>query len=145
LNVFTTCGFKPFFDQTRCTVLCDTPAWRPMLRTLQRLRFFGGRVASVTTRSIFFAVIDGLRPRPLLSLRPSRLCASKRLDHIDTVGIDVFSCLATVSIFSPSRRSRMIFARKRSRCALVRALALRCSSARISAPAVMTLMGRAIP
>src|SRR6185436_14114765 len=64
-----------------------TPAWRPMLRTLQRFRFFGGRVASVTTRSIFFSVIDGLRPRPLLSLRPSRPCASKRADHVDTVGI----------------------------------------------------------
>ena len=52
--------------------------------------------------------------------------------------IDVFSRLATVAIFSPSRRSRMIFARKRSRCALVGALALRCSSARISAPAVIS-------
>ena len=94
MNFFTTCGFRPFFDQIRCTVLCDTPAWRPMLRTLQRFRFFGGRVASVTTRSIFFSVIDGLRPRPLLSLRPSRPCASKRADHVDTVGIDVFSRLA---------------------------------------------------
>jgi hypothetical protein len=35
-----------------------------MLRTLQRLRFFGGRVASVTTRSIFLSAIDGLRLRP---------------------------------------------------------------------------------
>jgi hypothetical protein len=38
-------------------VLCDTPAWRLMLRTLQRLRFSGGRVTSVTTRSIFFCGI----------------------------------------------------------------------------------------
>ena len=50
----------------------------------------GGRVASVMTRSIFAAGMDGLRPRPALSLRPSSPKRSKRFDHIDTVGIDVF-------------------------------------------------------
>jgi hypothetical protein len=39
----------------------------------------------------------------------------------------------------------MMFARKRSRCALVGALALRCNSARTSALAVITFTGRAIP
>jgi hypothetical protein len=56
------------------------------------------------TRSIFLVGIDGLRPRPALSLRPSRPNCSKRLDHRDTVGIDVPMRLATSSIFKSSSR-----------------------------------------
>ena len=50
-----------------------------------------------------------------LSLRPSRPNRSKRFDHIDTVGIDVFIRSATSSILKPSSRNRMILDRKRSR------------------------------
>src|SRR5208337_27304 len=87
----------------------------PHVRTLQRLRPSGGQVASVMTRSIFAAGMDGLRPRPILSLRPSSPNRSKRFDHIDTVGIDVFIRPATSSILKPSSRNRMILDRKRSR------------------------------
>ena len=56
------CGFRSFFAQMRCTVLGEMPTWRPMLRTLQRLRPFGGRVASVMTRAALASGKDGLRP-----------------------------------------------------------------------------------
>jgi hypothetical protein len=91
LKVLVTCGFKSFFDQMRCTVLCEMPTWRPMLRTRQRLRPFGGRVTSVTTRSIFFAGIEGLRPRPAASSRPASPRISKRLDHTETRFAVVFN------------------------------------------------------
>src|SRR5205823_8808481 len=55
-----------------------------MLRTLQRVQPFGGRVTSVTMRSIFLAGIEGLRPRPAASSRPASPRVSKRLDHIET-------------------------------------------------------------
>ena len=64
-------GEEPL-DQMRCTELGDTPAWPLMLRTLQRKHVFGGRVASVTTRSTWAAWaagIDGLLPAPGLVLR----------------------------------------------------------------------------
>ena len=73
-------------------LLCDTPAWRPMLRSSNAGGFFGGLVASVIIRLIFFAAIDGLRPRPPLSSRPSSPRSAKRQDHVDTSGIDVFIC-----------------------------------------------------
>jgi hypothetical protein len=138
------CGLSSLRDQMRCTELGEMPTWRLMLRTLQRVRVFGGRVTSLTTRSIFLAGIEGLRPRPVLSLSPTRPDFSKRLDHIETVGIDVPIRSATSAIFRPSSRSRMICARKRSRCALVDALARRSSSARTSALAATVLIGRAI-
>lgn len=71
LNVLVICGFKSFFAQMRCTVLGEMPTWRPMLRTLQRFRPFGGRVASVMTRATLASGKDGLRPWPPLSARPS--------------------------------------------------------------------------
>ena len=35
------CGFRSFFAQMRCTVLCEMPTWRLMLRTLQRAAGLG--------------------------------------------------------------------------------------------------------
>src|SRR5271157_5492674 len=88
LKVLVTCGFSSFFDQIRCTVLAEIPAWRLMLRTLHRVRLAGGRVTSVTTVSIFAGGIEVLRPRPALSVNPAKPALSKRPDHNDTVGTD---------------------------------------------------------
>src|SRR5204862_2785387 len=89
LKVLVMCGFRSFLAQMRCTVECEMPTWRPMLRTLQRLRLLGGRVASVMTRAILAAGKDGLRPRPPLSASPSSPAFSIRDDQIETVRIDV--------------------------------------------------------
>jgi hypothetical protein len=51
LKVRTTCGFRSFRDQMRCTELRETPAWRAMLRVLHRFQRLGGRVASERTRA----------------------------------------------------------------------------------------------
>ena len=138
------CGFRSFLAQMRCTVLCEMPTWRPMLRTLQRLRLFGGRVTSVMTRATLASGKDGLRPCPPLSARPSSPAFSNRDDQIETVRIDVLMRAATSSIFIPSRRSRMILARNRSRCSVERPLARRRSSNLTSSLAQSTLIGRAM-
>jgi hypothetical protein len=138
------CGFSSFFDQIRCTVLCDMPTRRPMLRTLQRLQPFGGRVTSPTTRATFASDMEGRRPRPGLSSRPARPWFSKRFDQVETRFAVVPSSSATVSTLTPFMRSRMIDARSCSRTVLVAALALRCSSLTTCASACKRLIGRAI-
>src|SRR5213592_4415962 len=49
LKVRVRCGFRSFLDHSCWTRLLETPACRAMLRTLQRLRFLGGRVTSLST------------------------------------------------------------------------------------------------
>jgi hypothetical protein len=144
LKVRVMCGFRSFFTQMRCTVLCDMPAWRAILRTLQRRRPLGGRVASEMTRATLFSGSEGLRPRPTLSVRPARPDRSKRDDQIETVRVDVFIRAATSLILTPFRRSRMIPARKRSRCSLACPLARRRNSALTSSLADRTSTGRAM-
>jgi len=144
LNVLVTCGFKSFFDQMRCTVLCETPAWRPMLRTLQRLRPFGGRVTSVTTRSTFFVGIEGLRPRPAASSSPASPRVSKRFDHVETRFAVVFNRSAISATPRPSSRRRIISARSRSRTMLVLARDRRRKSSTTAGSACKRLIGRAI-
>src|SRR5262249_14788709 len=100
--------------------------------------------SSLMTRSSFLAGIDGLRPRPALSARPSRPNFSKRLDHVDTVGIDVPTRAATSLILRPSSRNRIILARLRSQRPPAESLAPRSSSARTSLSAFTTLKGLAI-
>jgi hypothetical protein len=54
----------------------------------------------------------------------------------ERVFVDVLIRSATLAIFRPSSRKRMICARKPSRCALVNGLARRSSSTRTSALAI---------
>src|ERR1700722_16695009 len=119
-------------------------AWRAILRTLQRRRPLGGRVASEMTRATLFSGSEGLRPWPTLSVRPARPDRSKRDDQIETVRVDVFIRAATSLILTPFRRSRMIPARKRSRCSLACPLARRRNSALTSSLADRTFTGRAM-
>ena len=71
--------------------LATWPAARPTSSALQRLRPFGGRVTSVTTRSTFFVGIEGLRPRPAASSSPASPRVSKRFDHVETRFAVVFN------------------------------------------------------
>jgi len=114
-------------------------AHAPALAVLWRARDFGDNTLDLLLWNRRLASATGLVVETV-----EAMCREARRP-VDTVGIDVFNRLATLSIFNPSRRNRMMFARKRSRCALVGAFALRCNSARTSSLAVITLTGRAIP
>ena len=85
-----------------------------------------------------------LRPLHGLASRPASPDLSKRDDQTETVRGEVFSRAATSLIPMPSRRDKMIPARKRSRCAVARPFALRLSSAFTSSEVESTLIGRAI-
>jgi len=115
-----------------------------MLRTLQRFRVFGGRVASVKTRATFAAGIDGLRPRPGSSSKPSSPRSAKRVDHSETRFAVVFSRAAATVTLTPSSRSRTMLARSRSRTVLVVARDRRRSSSMTVRSACKRLIGRAI-
>jgi hypothetical protein len=107
LNVRTTCGFKSFRDQMRCTVLDEIPACRAMLRTLQRVRPLRGRVTSVMTFATSSSGRDGFWPLPALSSSPARPDVSKRDDHSQTVLGEVFSRPATSPMLTPSSGCRL--------------------------------------
>ena len=57
--------------QMRCTLSGDIPTARAMVRTVHRVRGFGGCVAPVMTCSTFSGGRQGGRPRPFASCNPS--------------------------------------------------------------------------
>src|SRR5688572_31826814 len=78
------CGLRSLRDQMRCTEVADTPACFAIVRRLQRVLGFGGRVASVMTRATLASGSEGRRPRPVSSSRPSKPCCSNRFVHVET-------------------------------------------------------------
>ena len=77
-----------FFDQIRCTVECETPTCRPIRCARSAFARLGGRVTSLTMRSILCTEIEGLRARqplrgpPGLAFRapcPGRNALGRRL------------------------------------------------------------------
>jgi len=104
---------------SRRTVSLDTPAASAMLRTDQRVRFGGGRVAPRMIRSRTSGAMLGLRPRPLASARPATPASRKRRSHFITDGLLTPSARAVAAWLSPSARLSRIAARRWSRCAAV--------------------------
>ena len=72
LKVRVRWGLISLAAQIRCTLAGDTPVWRAIERTLQRVRFGGGCVACVMMRSFVASGIDGFGPRPGASSNPAR-------------------------------------------------------------------------
>ena len=64
LKVRVRCGFRSFAFQIRCTLSCEIPTGRAMLRTLHRRRPFGGWVTFVSTCSTFCLGSERVRPLP---------------------------------------------------------------------------------
>jgi hypothetical protein len=115
LNVSITCGLMSLACQMRCTLSGEIPTSFAIVRTLQCVRGFFGRVAFVMTCCTLCAAIDGRRPRPLSSCKAFRPSRSKRCDHLFTRAALTPSCLATSTWPSPFARRRTIAARRLSR------------------------------
>jgi transposase len=131
-------------DQTRCTELAETLAWRAIERIFQRLLPGGGPVASVMTRATIAAAIEALRRRPGLSASPSRPDPAKREDYIETrLGV-VLSRSATASTPRSSTRSRVMLPHSRSRTPIAKDRERRRSSATTLGSPYSRLIGRAI-
>src|ERR1700731_2457310 len=120
------------------------PAWRAILRTLQRPRPLDERGGPWIPPPTLSSGSEGPRPPPPLPVSPARPAPSKRDDQIGPVRVDVFIRVATSLILTPFRRSRMMPARKRSRCSLACPLARRRNSALTSSLADRTFTGRAM-
>ena len=138
------CGLSPWLRQMRATLWGEMPTSRASERVLQRCRPGSALPASSTTRRTVASGIDGLAPRPGLSLRPSSPSWSKRCDHLVTLGAltpkrDATSCCPT-----PSLRSRTMCARMQSRAGVVEAPTRRSNSRFSSGVTSITEIGRAI-
>src|SRR6266511_390801 len=89
LKVRVRCGFRSFLDHSCWTRLLETPACRAMLRTLQRLRFLGGRVTSLSTVLSFPADKLSGRPLRLASASPLIPRRANRPRHLQTMGWEI--------------------------------------------------------
>ena len=130
--------------QMRC-MSGEIPTSLAMVRTLQRVRGFGGRVASVMTFSTLPAGIHRGRPRPFLSRNPSKPSRSKRCDHLFTQGTLTPSSSASCACLTPSERRSTIVARRLSRTDTVGAFTRRCNSCSSRSVSSIMDMGLAMP
>ena len=128
LKVLTRWGFKSFFFQIWCTLCRDIPTSLAILRTLQRLFPRGGWVTRVMTCSIFSEGIEGFRPLPGASFKPSIPFSKKRLVHFETQTWLTPDFFTTSSCDFPSARSNTISARRLSRFDVVTLRTRRSSS-----------------
>ena len=112
----------------RCTLACEIPAARAIVRQLQRACIASGVTAFSKTTRTASGGKDGLRPRPGASSRPARRRARKRWHQSFTVTRDTPSRTAICACVMPAARSRIISALWRSRTAIVVARVRRAAS-----------------
>ena len=117
LKVRVTWGLMAFALQSRCTVAFDTPASCAMVRTDQRVRCAGGRVAPTMIFSRMGGAICSFRPRPLASLSPATPAWRNRCSQWITTRRPTPTFTAVSCWLKPSARLSMIHARRWSRWA----------------------------
>ncbi len=116
LKVFTRCGASPRADQIRCTVAGLTPCALAMVRHDQCVSPGGlSRRVACTIAATFSALIDGLRPRPALTLPKfaSPSAANRSRQAVTLAGEAPSRCGAARATASFSRISRWPSVRRR--------------------------------
>lgn len=78
LKVRERCDLIAFAAHRRCTLACEIPTARAIVRQLHRASLAGGDTALSNTMRTAAGGNDGLRPRPGASSNPTRRWARKR-------------------------------------------------------------------
>ena len=110
LKVRERCGLIAFAAHRRCTLACEIPASRAMVRQLHRARVAGGVTALSNTMRTASGGNNGLRPRPGASPSPASRWAKKRWHQSFTVTRDTPSWAAICPCVRPSAHRKMISA-----------------------------------